>query len=217
MRGVKAWSLRWYKVSPIRRLGGNRQYPKLVSDDSCHRAVPGVVPVQRSESCSSDTVHRSIALAETGLIFVLEGLVGECLRLVQLEAPFALRAGGLLVLAPVRCEPIWPSTNCVPMCAVGGCFRDTGDVYYLRHRVDHPKFLPQGLEVVLDDLSDLFGFVVFLTSMVRISAKQGCLLYVDLDSVASPAAQKLYCVQGETSASEHLRARDTTDVFAESL
>ena len=165
MRGVKAESLRWYKASPIRRLGGNRWYPKLVPGDSCHQAMPGVTPVHRAGSCASDTVHRSIAWAETGLIVVLDGLVGEFLCFVQLEAPFALRARGFLVLAHVRCEPIWPSTNCAPMRAVGGCLRDTREVYHLRHRVDHPEFLPQGFQIVLDDLSDLFGFVVFLTSM----------------------------------------------------
>ena len=128
--------------------------------------MPGVTPVHRAGLCASDTVHRSIAWAETGLIVVLEGLVGEFLCFVQLEAPFALWAGGFLVLAPVRCKPIWPSTNCVPTRAVGGCLGDTREVYHLRHRIDHPEFLPQGFEVVLDDLSDLFGFVVFLTSMV---------------------------------------------------
>ena len=133
-----------------------------MSDDGCHRAfgdkvrmnaVSGVVPVVPNRVRPILSTDPSPRRKETGLIVVLEGLVGEFLCFVQLEAPFALRAGGLVVLAPVRCEPIWPSTNCVPMRAVGGCFRHTGEVYHLRHRVDHPKFLPQSFQVVLDDLS----------------------------------------------------------------
>ena len=115
------------------------------SDTSPRRK--SVVPVPRSESCASDTVHRSFAWAETGLIVVLEGLVGELLCLVKLEAPFALRAGGLVVLAPVRRKPVRPSADSVPMCTVGGCFRNAGKVYHLRHRVDHPKFLSESLQV----------------------------------------------------------------------
>ena len=70
---------------------------------------------------------------------------------------------------------------------------------------------------MLDDLSDLFGFVVLLASMIVVSSTQGCLLYIYFDGIASPAAQKLYCVQGKASTSEHLCPGYPTNVFTESL
>ena len=74
MRRVKAESLRWHTVPPVVSEG--------YFGDSRHRAVTIIIGLHSARSRASDTVPRSIAWAETGLIVVLDGLIGELLCFV---------------------------------------------------------------------------------------------------------------------------------------
>ena len=82
MRRVKAESLRWHTVPPIHRLGGTSVVSEGHFGDSRHRAVTIIIGLHSARSRASDTVPRSIAWAETGLIVVLDGLIGELLCFV---------------------------------------------------------------------------------------------------------------------------------------
>ena len=136
--------------------------------------------------------NRSIAWAENGLLVVLDGLVGKFLCFSKIEAALTFGAAGLLVLASMRSESVWPTTYGVPMGAVGGRLGDPGGV-------DHPELLSQRVEVMLDHLTDLFGLVVLVSSVMWVAAIQRSFLHVDLDGVTAPTTQQLHCVQQEPS------------------
>ena len=120
-------------------------------------------------------------------------------------------------MSNVRCGPVAPSADRVPMRALRVKLGGAWKMDYAGGCVHDPKLIPEGLEVMLDHLSDLSWLIDVRPGEQRIPMMERRLWDVDLDGIGSPTANQLDCLERKAKSRQHLSSRNSADMFVEPL